>query len=145
MAVPVATAPQAVDHLQTVLAYQFANPMYLVEALGAAGSGYNINPNTVAIDGNKRLAQLGDAIMKVVVLDDWYASATERGTSIRKRNPSVLTESKLLPNNMLPGSAHTRPSVHVDEASVLRHASAPILVRNSIHRRQPLLRGHCRH
>jgi len=69
----------AVNDLQTVLAYQFTNSKYLHEALRAAGSGHGAT--TSSIDGNKRLAHLGDAIMKVAVLEVWYASGAERGLS----------------------------------------------------------------
>jgi hypothetical protein len=49
-----------------------------LERTGPLGSGYNIHQSSLAIDGNKRLAQLGDAIMKLAVLGNWYASASER-------------------------------------------------------------------
>jgi len=50
-----------------------------MEALRAAGSGYNVNSQPVPIDGNKRLARVGSHIMKTAILSDWYASGAERG------------------------------------------------------------------
>jgi hypothetical protein len=38
--------------------------------LRAAGSGYNIYQSRIVVDGNKRLAQLGDAVMKLAVLEE---------------------------------------------------------------------------
>jgi dsRNA-specific ribonuclease len=62
-----------VEHLKSTLTYQFTNPRHLLEVLRAAGSGYNIYQSRTIIDGNKRLAQLGDAVIKLAVLEDWYA------------------------------------------------------------------------
>jgi hypothetical protein len=45
--------PPAVEHLQSTLTYQFTNPRHLLEALRAAGSGYNIYQSRTVIDGNK--------------------------------------------------------------------------------------------
>lgn len=50
-----------------------------MEALRAAGSGYNMPQSSNSIDGNKRLAHVGDAVTRAVVLDDWYISGAERG------------------------------------------------------------------
>jgi len=69
----------AVENLQSTLTYQFTNPRHLLEVLKAAGSGQNIDQSRTFIDGNKRLAQLGDAVMKLALLEDWYASGTDRG------------------------------------------------------------------
>jgi dsRNA-specific ribonuclease len=71
--------PPAMEHLQSTLTYQFMNPRHLLEALRTTGSGYNIYQSRTVTDGNKRLAQLGDAVMELAVLEDWYASGTERG------------------------------------------------------------------
>jgi hypothetical protein len=68
----------AVAHLHQ-LTYQFTNPRHLLEALRVVGSGYNIYQGRTVIDGNKRLARLEDAVMKLAVLEDWYGSGTERG------------------------------------------------------------------
>ena len=74
-----ATAPEPVEQLQSILTYRFANPRYLIEALRAVGSGYNMSQSSNSIDGNKRLAHVGDAVTRAVVLDDWYISGAERG------------------------------------------------------------------
>jgi ribonuclease III len=91
MAAPTATPPAAVEHVQSVIGYRFSDSRLLLEALRAAGSGYNMHPSNIAIDGNKRLATLGDAIMKMAVLDEWYASMSERGIAQYNRRRSLLT------------------------------------------------------
>lgn len=78
MATPIVTPP-AMNQVLAALGYQFSNPLYLAEALRAAGSGYNINPGPTAIDGHKRLALVGSAVMKTAVLSDWYRSDAQRG------------------------------------------------------------------
>jgi hypothetical protein len=67
------------NQILTALNYHFSNPLYLAEALRAAGSGYNINPSVTAIDGHKRLAHVGSAVMKAAVLSAWYTSNAQRG------------------------------------------------------------------
>ena len=78
MATPIAT-PLSINQVLVALGYQFSNPLYLTEALRAAGSGYNINPSLVAIDCHKRLALVGSAVMKTAVLSVWYRANAQRG------------------------------------------------------------------
>jgi hypothetical protein len=69
MAAQVTMAP-AVGHLQStdLPICEFKHPL---EALRVVGSGYNIYQGRTAIGGNKRLARLEDAVMKLAVLEDW--------------------------------------------------------------------------
>jgi ribonuclease-3 len=53
----------------------------MLEALKSAGSGMNLSHLETAKDGNKRLAQVGDAAMKLALLDTWYHSDADRGVS----------------------------------------------------------------
>jgi hypothetical protein len=69
MAAQVTMAP-AVEHWQSTLTYQFTNPRHLLEGLRAARSGHNIYQSGTVVDGNKRLAPLGDAVMKLAALED---------------------------------------------------------------------------
>ena len=41
----------------------------MMEALEAAGSGMKLRQLATAKNGNKRLAQVGDAVMKLALLD----------------------------------------------------------------------------
>ena len=74
-----ANVHDAVNDIQLRVGYDFQNPGPLLEALRAAGSGLNLSQSHATIDGNKRLAQLGSAAMKMVVLGDWYNSGAARG------------------------------------------------------------------
>ncbi len=74
------TPPPAVEKLLSDLPYRFSNLKYFMEALRAAGSGYNISSSPVAVDGHKRLAQVGSTVMKAAILSDWYNSGAELGS-----------------------------------------------------------------
>lgn len=59
--------------IQTTIGYAFKNPNALAEALTAAGAdGQNY-------DGNRRLAQLGDSVVRTVILDNAYTIGLSRG------------------------------------------------------------------
>lgn len=73
------TIHDIVNEVQLKLGYNFQNPACLLEALKAAGSGLNFNQSHATIDGNKRLAQLGNATIRTVVLAEWYRSGAPRG------------------------------------------------------------------
>lgn len=63
--------------VEAILAYHFTDPTLLWTALQAAGSIY---PGEVVIkDGSKRLAILGDAVLKLVLVEDWYRSGAAKG------------------------------------------------------------------
>lgn len=69
----------AAEEVQAILGHQFTNPQLLLEALKAAGSGFTSYHNRSAVDGNKRLAHVGNALLRITLLDDWYQSGAERG------------------------------------------------------------------
>jgi len=62
----------SVEEAEEILDYRFENPSFLFEALSAPGTG----PSR---DGNRRLAQLGDSVIKTVLLDGWYFTGDDRG------------------------------------------------------------------
>ena len=70
-----------VQGVEEAIAYQFNDPTILWEALQAAGSSVFIINGRRLIDGNKRLALLGDAILKVALVEDWYSGVEPRGGS----------------------------------------------------------------
>ena len=88
-----------VRKLQSKLGYTFKNPQYLWEAVQAPGSVSH--PDEVPIpeterhsaelqkfpDGNKRLALLGDTILKLALLEDWYKGQESRGMAMSISNP----------------------------------------------------------
>ena len=61
-----------------IIGYTFADPLILWEALNVAGSNVMSAGNRTFPNGNKRLALLGDSIIKTAMLDDWYLTAQTR-------------------------------------------------------------------
>lgn len=73
-------APMAtmLDEAQRLIGHKFDNTQVLWEALSAAGSASS------APDGNKRLALLGDVVLKFVVLNNWFKSGKPRGYYLQR-------------------------------------------------------------
>ena len=65
--------------VEAIIGYTFNDPLILWEALQAAGSGTCSAGTRRFADGNKRLAMLGDAILKLVLVKDWYDTLDIRG------------------------------------------------------------------
>lgn len=74
-----ANKQEAITAVQGILGYTFKDPELLWLALQAAGSG--VGP----MDGNKKLAMMGDTVMKLIILDDLYTDGTQRGLIFQKR------------------------------------------------------------
>jgi len=70
--------PPSVHDLQTAIDYQFSNSLYLLEALRTPGAGYHTASSQSGYDGNKRLAYLGEAVLKTILLEDWYLAGADR-------------------------------------------------------------------
>ena len=70
------------DAAQAAIDYQFRDTSLLWEALQAAGSGASIIGGMIVArgDGNKKLALIGDAVLKLVVMCDLRERRTDRGT-----------------------------------------------------------------
>ncbi len=68
-----------VQAAMTIIGYTFNDPLIVWEALNAAGSNVMRAGGRVFLDGNKRLALLGDSILKSALLDDWYIIGQTRG------------------------------------------------------------------
>lgn len=62
-----------ITQIQAAISYTFQNPDNLNEALRAAGADNRI------YDGNRRLAQLGESIIKTVILDSAFTIGAARG------------------------------------------------------------------
>ena len=76
---PFVALSEPVRHdLERRLGHIFHNPDLLGEALEAAGNGTQKIGNREIEDGNKRLALLGDTILKMALLRDWFASGDTR-------------------------------------------------------------------
>lgn len=80
-----------VRKVQSRIGYKFKNAQYLWEAVQAPGSivrsgeveGNGTVPHSAGFrrvpDGNRRLAILGDTILKLALVEDWYKGQGLRG------------------------------------------------------------------
>ncbi|KAM4055262.1 ribonuclease III domain-containing protein [Hirsutella rhossiliensis] len=59
--------------IENILQYQFQDARLLEEALTAADAAPSKPPNNVRKNGNKALALIGDALLRLVVVDDGIA------------------------------------------------------------------------
>lgn len=67
--------------VEAIIGYQFNDPSLLTEALQASGSPVRSAGTRAIPDGNKRLALLGDTVLKLALLDHWYEAGHPRGSS----------------------------------------------------------------
>ncbi|CAL8582170.1 hypothetical protein XPA_007841 [Xanthoria parietina] len=74
----------AVQGVQNVIGYTFADPYLVREAVSAAGSIVAAGPRRFP-NGNKRLALLGDTILQFALAEDWYDGTEPRETCDRIR------------------------------------------------------------
>lgn len=65
--------------LEQDIGYVFNSKDLLEEALLAAGASNSSKEIDGPKQGNKRLALVGDAVLRLVVLDEWYPSCTATG------------------------------------------------------------------
>ena len=80
-----------INGVQNVIDYVFQYASVLWEALQAPGSSPYETDGRDFSYGNKRLALLGDAILKVGLLEQWYGTATGVGLSLPgTENPSCM-------------------------------------------------------
>ncbi|CAG8951513.1 hypothetical protein HYFRA_00007429 [Hymenoscyphus fraxineus] len=67
------TKEQSLSSVQRLIGYNFTNQDLLWLGLQAAGSGIG------GTDGNKRLAMIGDSVMRAVLITDLFHRGLERG------------------------------------------------------------------
>lgn len=63
---------KACKAVQLAISYNFKDNNLLLEALDTTGMRTN--------ESNQRLAMLGDALLKMILLDIWYAGGTAKGS-----------------------------------------------------------------
>ena len=66
--------------VERVIGHTFNDPLILWEALQAAGSTVRSAGPRRFPDGNKRLAIIGDTVLKLVLVTKWYDSGDIRGS-----------------------------------------------------------------
>ena len=64
---------------KNILEYNFNDKQLLWEALQAAGTSSTAAGYVVHPDGNKRPALIGDAVLRLVLMEDWYHTKTLKG------------------------------------------------------------------
>ena len=64
-----AANPNHIADIHAIIGRQFNDPNILTEALQAAGSSIRYAGARAIHDGNKRLALIGDAVLKIALLD----------------------------------------------------------------------------
>ena len=69
----------AIQGVEATIGYHFAEPLILWEALQATGNGIRSAGTRRFADGNMRLAVVGDAILKLALLEEWYVGTESRG------------------------------------------------------------------
>lgn len=67
------------ESLQARLHYSFRDANLLEEALTAAGAAVSSREVDGPVSGNKRLALIGDAVLRLSVLDEWYLGGGSTG------------------------------------------------------------------
>lgn len=70
--------PNITRAVEGIIGYRFSDRLILWEALQAAGSPVTSAGTRRFPDGNKRLAVLGDAVLKLVLVAEWYDGADVR-------------------------------------------------------------------
>ncbi|KAK6544650.1 hypothetical protein TWF694_001339 [Orbilia ellipsospora] len=73
------------DKIESTLGYKFTSSALLTEALEAAGRAYTHDDTEGGMDGNKRLAMVGDALLTLIHFDMWYPSGQSRETAENSR------------------------------------------------------------
>ncbi|PVH77294.1 ribonuclease III [Cadophora sp. DSE1049] len=73
-----ALSPEQQHDLEQKLGHVFADRTILLEALQAAGNGVHQLGERKIEDGNKRLAMVGDSILQLAVLMDWFEEGESR-------------------------------------------------------------------
>lgn len=64
--------------VETLVQYRFHNPDLLWEALHGSSVLIDTAGKPVPRDGNKRLAIVGDAAIRLALAEDWYPSKTNK-------------------------------------------------------------------
>ncbi len=72
-----------IREVENTIGYNFTDHLIVWEAMQAAGSGVFLVGNRRIPDGNKRLAVLGDTILQLALLEEWYSGGEARGNATR--------------------------------------------------------------
>jgi len=65
--------------IESILGYEFRDHALLDEALLASGAGPSKSPDDTRKHGNKGLALIGDAVLRLVIVDDGIIEGASTG------------------------------------------------------------------
>lgn len=68
-----------IEGAQNAIGYHFKVSQLLWEALSAPGTIWDLDRPGPAVDTQRRLALLGDAVIKLILIEDWYPKGDPRG------------------------------------------------------------------
>lgn len=71
-----------VARAEEVIGYSFKNKLIAWEALHVPKSGVTHSGTRLIVDGNKRLAQIGDKAADLILAHVWYPTHDARGMSL---------------------------------------------------------------
>jgi len=69
--------------VESTIGCKFKDSSIVWEAMQAAGSGVFLIGDRRIPDGNKRLAVVGDTILKLALVEEWYNGGEPRGNETR--------------------------------------------------------------
>jgi len=75
----------SINDLENKIQYHFTNKALLQEALLTSGNDHSCNAIEVGKPANKRLALVGDAVLRLAIVDHWWE---EGDTSRRTQFPT---------------------------------------------------------
>ena len=69
----------SIHGVEEIINYTFINHSFIWEALQAAGSPVQVIGNRRLVEGNKRLAILGDSVLLLALAETWLETNESRG------------------------------------------------------------------
>lgn len=96
----------AIGGVQRIIGYTFNDTSIVWEAMQAAGSGVRLVGNRRIPDGNKRLAVLGDTILKLAIIEEWYNGGEARGNEFESRSSAEKVTEMCFRNSKPTGLYH---------------------------------------
>ena len=81
-----------IEGTEAIIQYKFTNSTLLWEALQCSGNRELLIAGRQLIEGNKRLAILGDAVLELILAERWYHTNKPAGNVLHKRQSLLGTD-----------------------------------------------------
>lgn len=85
---PLTPKHPTIEAVETIIQYSFNHTALLWEALQCSGIAFDSEGQTVPPGGNKRLAIIGDAVLRLALAEDWYKGSDTTGKRIQQKSSS---------------------------------------------------------